>query len=693
MLTEAQKKDIQGAYRAYLGGRGLKPRTGQRQMIAHIARRLSDRDSDSLPVAVVEAGTGTGKTVGYLIPAIVLAKAEKKQVVLSTATVALQGQLTDKDIPELLEHGGLEFSVALGKGRGRFYCPVKAEKSRHELTAEDTLFQQAEGRAAYVREQLEALQSRFDADWSGDMDALEEQPGADLRRSVTATSSDCLGPRCPSYNDCPYYRHRAEWDRVDVLVVNHDLVLSDLSLGGGVVLPDPESTLYLFDEAHHLPEKALQHFARELDCQVVGRFLDGLPRHANRCVTELQAYDALAESLSDIEFQAREARDRLRRVEQWLPQLDWPSPDGRRRLAWVRFPLGSIPEPLMVDLIELDLQFKPILAFFARVQKVIDADLKQAHPAAGQTALQSWSQQVGQDVELILGVQALINEYREADGAQPVTHWVEQPEAGKYVMMSSPFLAGNLLNRALWHRCWGAVMTSATLSAGGDFSRFQAQTGLRDGALYMRVESPFDFHRQAQLWIPDDAVNASAADAHTADLIARLPGLLSDHPATLVLFASRAQMEAVAAGLPRAVRATVQCQGERSREAIVAAHRDRLAQRQPSAIFGLASFSEGIDLPGEALTQVIIAKLPFSVPDDPLQAGATEWIERSGGHPFMQLTLPEAIIRLTQAVGRLIRHEADEGRVVILDNRVRTARYGERIVRALPAFRGQHDAA
>ncbi|MEX1057993.1 MAG: DEAD/DEAH box helicase, partial [Natronospirillum sp.] len=551
MLTDQQKNDIQKAYRDYLGARALRPRGGQRQMIAHIARRMTEEATEHPRVAVVEAGTGTGKTLGYLIPALVLAAAEKKQVVLSTATVALQGQLIDKDLPDLLKHTDLSFDYALGKGRGRFFCEVKAEQAKSELGTEATLFEQQHERSAQLITRIETLSADFNAQrWDGDLDGLPEQPDVALRGAITASSADCLGTLCSRYDDCPYFSHRQRLKEVDLLVVNHDLVLSDLALGGGVVLPDPAETLFVFDEAHHLPDKALNHFSLRLELTAFRQFIDQVSRHGARMVSELQAYDDLGDALADLEFQAKEARTQTRHIAEML-DLAWEGNGNSGRPQWHRFVIGQVPEALRVALIELSQYLKPILDFLNRSQKLINQQLRAQNPSAGLPTVQSWSQQVGQDLELLQTVVALAQQYQKADAETPMAYWVERASGrDDLALIASPFLAGAVLNHYLWQRAWGAVLTSATLSAGGDFGRFRSHTGLYDEAAYLIVASAFNYAEQGVIWLPSDTVNAGQQAAHTEDLIQRLPTLLKELPTTLVLFSSRAQMEAVYEGLP-----------------------------------------------------------------------------------------------------------------------------------------------
>ncbi|WLD56692.1 ATP-dependent DNA helicase DinG [Salinispirillum sp. LH 10-3-1] len=692
MLTEQQKNDIQQAYRDYLKARDLKPRTGQRQMIAHIARQVgaATLQPDAQRIAVVEAGTGTGKTLAYLIPALVLAQTLKKQIVLSTATVALQSQLIEKDLPDVLASTSLEFDFALGKGRGRFFCEVNAEQAKNELATEANLFTQGGARTEQTMDTLTQLMQRFQTgDWNGDIDALEAQPDFALRKAITATGSECLGALCSRYDGCPYFANRQRLKEADVLVVNHDLVLSDMALGGGVVLPDPKDVIFIFDEAHHLPDKALNHFSMRLELTAFQRYIDGIGRHATKMVSELAAYDQLGTELGEMEFQGKEAKQKLKHIAMLLDDA-WVTTEVRdgSRMQWHRFELGAVPETLKVALVELTQTLRPIQTFLNNAHKHVNSQLRAQHPPTDVNLLQTWAQQIAQDLELVSSATALSEQYQKSDADTPMAYWLERdPQDNELALMASPFLAGGVLNVYLWQRAYAAVMTSATLSAGGDFSRFKAHAGVYEDELFLRVASPFNYPEQGELLLPLDAVSGGQQAAHTQYVVDKLPSLLLDHQATLVLFSSRVQMNEVYERLPVDWQNRIQAQGVSSKEHILREHARLLADGSASVIFGLASFSEGVDLPGDALTQVIVAKLPFSVPDDPLQSAAAEWTEKRGGNPFMQLTLPEAIIRLTQAVGRLIRNERDHGRVVLLDGRVRTARYGSLIVQALPPFR------
>lgn len=684
MLTDLFKEQIQKAYRDYLSAAQLQARRGQREMIAHIARRLTSEDHPQR-VAMVEAGTGTGKTLAYLLPSLVIAGQTGKQIVLATATVTLQQQLLDKDIPAIQKLTDLSFTVVQGKGRGRYYCPLAAQQAEQELQTEASLFINASAQTADTHSVLVQLQTHFsDGRWNGDLDALSHPLNITQKQAVTIRRSECMGSVCQFYEVCPYYRQRALWQDADVIVVNHDLVLSDLLLGGGVLLPAPEQTLYVFDEAHHLPDKSLQHFQQRVSFAELQRSAESLPRVLQKGFADLDALALFAEPLNEMQLQSAELNRLLQPLLQLL--LELPIHHDSERGARYRFKEANIPEALKVMLLEIKHPVSACNKIIFNIQQWLTQQLRdhQLSVTPATTLAQSLSRIEG----ILADTQTVCDAYCQAQIGEDAAFWYEyqnQPDQGE--LCCSPFSPKQALQHHLFARAWAVIMTSATLSVAGQFNRFMDHTGITDRHAYRQVSGAFNYSEQGELWVPIDAVSGSDVQAHTDDIITRLPELLSDFSATLVLFASRQQMERVYAGLDSRWQGCIQCQGEANRETIIKRHHERLQQGKPSAIFGLDSFAEGVDLPGTSLTQVVIAKLPFRMPDDPVYAAAAESIERSGGQSFMQITLPDAIIKLTQAVGRLIRTRTDQGRVVILDGRIHTARYGSLILSALPAFR------
>ncbi len=277
------------------------------------------------------------------------------------------------------------------------------------------------------------------------------------------------------------------------------------------------------------------------------------------------------------------------------------------------------------------------------------------------------------------------------DDAPPIARWIERQDAsgrtGDYLVCAAPISASDRLRRLLWQRASAAVAMSATLTSCGTFDLFLRQPGLGGyvGVALLQVDSPFDYRRNARLAVPAMGAEPTDAPAHTREVIARLPGLV-DSRGTLVLFTSARQMHEVHAQLPQELRHITLVQGSMPKGEMLARHRAAVDLGERSILFGLASLAEGVDLPGEYCTHVVIARLPFSVPDSPLEEARREWVESRGGSPFIELTVPEAAVRLRQGIGRLLRTVHDRGRVTILDRRIVTKRWGALLMRGMPDF-------
>jgi ATP-dependent DNA helicase DinG len=270
----------------------------------------------------------------------------------------------------------------------------------------------------------------------------------------------------------------------------------------------------------------------------------------------------------------------------------------------------------------------------------------------------------------------------------PRARWIDLREgSGDLQVNSSPIMVNNTLDDNLWSRCFGAIVTSATLSVGGNFDRYIMQSGIQRDNCFRALPSPFDFSRQGELHIPAMKSDPRDPVAHTQSVIETLPGLLVGTLGSLVLFASWKQMFGVLDGVSEEFRALVLPQGDLSKIEIIRTHKKRIDAGEQSIIFGLASFAEGIDLPGQYCDHVVIAKIPFSVPNDPVGATLGEWIDMKGGNAFREVSIPDAILRLVQACGRLLRTEQDKGVISLLDRRIITQRYGEIILNSLPPFR------
>lgn len=687
MLSEDLQKSVRDAFSNLTQAKGLKPRWGQRQMIAEVANTLGDMDRS--PFLAIEAGTGTGKTIAYTIAALPVAQARTKSLVIATATIALQEQLILKDLPEIKRHSGINFSYQLAKGRSRYLCLYKLDQLIQG--SPDTPMLSMYPDEADLPEGEEAqrtydamLMAVSDDSWDGDLDSWPDAIEPSVIRSVTTDHSQCLGRRCPHITGCSFFRAREGLEEADVIVTNHDLVLSDFRLGGGRILSSPEDSFYIFDEGHQLAEKCLQHFA----CFArSGRTLNNLAESQQWFESKHTFFlesDVRAETLAAITANQSD----LLQVTRDTFSLCWSLLSNRSdSRSDLRFEFGVVDDELreasstLRDLWRINLQrLNPLVG-------LVEALLEEA----GADARETWEASLN-DLQVMVargeGQFALWESYAEsaAQDGTPWARWMRHyGDESSIECFASPIYAKDILSEHVWDRVSGAVMTSATLTALGSFEHLMQQTGLPNDTTLARVESPFDASR-GRFVVPDMRSNPGNPAEHTLELIECLPTLLEKRMGTLVLFSSRRQLQETHEALESQFFDSLLIQGVMSKSEIIAEHRKRIDAKLPSTIFGLASFAEGVDLPGHYCEHVIIAKLPFAAPDNPIDAAHAELLEAEGRNPFMELTVPSASLRLLQACGRLLRTESDEGIITLLDTRIASKRYGRAILETLPRF-------
>jgi ATP-dependent DNA helicase DinG len=710
MLSTELKSQIQGAYSRFLEAKSLKARYGQRLMIAEVAKALGSistdednrRDGDPA-VVVVEAGTGTGKTVAYCLATIPLAKAAGKRLVIATATVALQEQVVHKDLPDILRNSGLNFSFALAKGRGRYLCLSKLDLLLQEGQAQSATAQlfAEEGFSIAVDERSQKLFTQMieklaGNHWDGDRDSWSEALEDPDWARLTTDHSQCTNRHCPNFQQCAFYKAREGMSKVDVIVTNHDMVLADLALGGGAVLPDPRDSLYVFDEGHHLPDKAIGHFAHFTRLRSTADWLEQTAKNLTKLLAQHPLPGELGRLIEQVPELAREIKTQQQFMFSACEQLaDFRAGEdmqGRDRPRH-RFAGGLVPEHLREMAIELKKGFARLNDLFTRLtdqlKKAMDGEVSigiASHQA------EEWYPLFGSLLTRAQGNWELWTAFSTEDPKDnpPMARWLSLAESGTLFdieVNASPILAAETLRRNLWNVAYGAVVTSATLTALGTFDRFRMRAGLPKGAVTTIAPSPFQHADAGVLRVPDLRADPRDSVAHTAAIIRELPGLVEGSRGTLVLFSSRKQMQEVFDGLEREWRKRVFIQGNLSKQETLNKHKARVDGGDASVLFGLASFAEGVDLPGAYCEHVVIAKIPFAVPDDPVEAALSEWIEARGGNPFMELAVPDASLRLVQACGRLLRTEEDRGTITLLDRRVVTQRYGKAILNALPPFK------
>ena len=711
LLRDEEKESIRDLLRRLSEALpGFAPREGQRRMIAEVARAFSHcRNEDDPPTTgrnllAIQGPTGTGKTMAYLLAGLVLAKSRKKTLVVSTATVSLQEQLVSKDLPILARASEIPFSFELAKGRGRYLC----ERNLLSLTGSRFPEEASWKRPPSPEEirMLDRMKERFGKGWDGDRDRWETPVPDFLWSSIANQSSSCTGKHCDQYSGCGFFLRREALSRAHIVVANHDLVLSDLSLGGGVLLPKPEESLYVFDEGHHLPGKSLSHFRAELEIEGALSWVERIPA----VIAQTARTNAGKEGKPPPAEETDSLYEALQALSRWFEsrwegtfrkgEADGPDAGGRgetlfgaggERSSW-RFPDGRIPDELS-EIARLGAAASKTLLDRVREERDrLSEDVPEKNAERG--SRDRLMMDLGNLSDRLSGANQLLGLFGSRDPAEgpPVARWVIARRQGgmrDHLLEASPVWAGGLLERMLWGRVSAAVVTSATLATLGSFSSFASRAGLSSfpDATYTALASPFRLERQGVLRIPPLTSNPSDPLAHTDEVVQLLPDLLDPAGGSLVLFASRRQMEEVHRRLPRDWKDRILLQGERPRSEILELHARHIAAGRGSVLFGLASFSEGLDLKGDLCTHVIIAKIPFSVPTDPVEETLAEWIKSRGGDPFREISLPDAGLRLIQAAGRLIRSESDSGTVTILDRRLTEKSYGPLLIRTLPPFR------
>ena len=709
MLTELEKNAIRDHYRAIADNLPhFRPRAAQREMIAAIAntfaRSLPQQADEEAPsregesIAVIEGPTGVGKSLAYLLAGGIMAQTRGKRLIVSSATIALQEQLVHRDLPFVIEKSGLELTFALAKGRGRYLCPYKLYQltqshAQNQLGFEElpTVLWDSKPSAedlAVLRELADQFAAR---QFNGDRDTWQDNIADTLWLKVTNDRHGCLKSVCPNRAECPFYLAREALENVDVVVANHDLLLADIYMGGGVILPAPDNSFYCIDEAHHLPKKALSHFAAEHSLNQAMWLLERLPNLVNKIVvhtdkSELgnladEAAISLQDSLSEWQFHLDNSPE-LRVNEHGNPPI-WLWQDG------------IIPEDLPLLVNNTAVAARALLNHLHHLNDALVATRREKE--ADSALIDPISSELGlaiARVEQMVAVWDLLAS-TSREGEAPLAKWIErrigEKDKNDCVFNASPISSAAQLATNLWRKAAGAVLTSATLRSLGSFDLILRQTGLiwLPQTTTLALQSPFDFTQQGELYLPPILANPKDSAAHTDAVIEWLPKLISTQEAigTLVLFTSRKQMNEVSMRLPDDYLPYLLVQGDTPKAILLAKHYQAIAEGKPSIIFGVDSFAEGLDLPAEACVHVIIVKLPFAMPDHPIEKTQNRWIEQRGGNPFMEVTVPEASLKLIQAVGRLIRTEQDYGRVTILDNRIQTQRYGKQLLACLPPFK------
>lgn len=657
---------------------GFEWRAGQKEMAAEVAAAL-ERDE----VALIEAGTGTGKSLAYLVPALAFAAATGERVVVATHTLALQDQLLTKDLPVALAALGRRVPLALQKGQTQYLCHLRWK----DRVARD-LALSPEERRFYAR-----IASWLAVTGEGDRAELHLPEDEErLWQPLVIEEHACLGRRCPEYGGCYVMQARRRAAEAGLVVANHALVFTDLAVPGGVLPPYARLVL---DEAHHVEELAAEHLGLAFERSLWQRRLLDVYRPRDRARSTLlgriaQAWreDGRDGPLARAEAASRKAASAVDAFFETLAA--WANPDGPRRDAWPELVERRL--PASGDAEREKAPFRAVREAAERACAALDglaralAELARALAELGEAG-EALGEEARKTAEAFAaGAEALS---AIVSGAEGWASWFEWGR-GREAVRAAPVDVGRALAERLFTKRETVVLTSATLFADGRAEGLAARLGLgpwRERLRVRQVASPFDFRSQALLGLPEglprvpQSETAEYWDAvlpFVDELLRRSGG------GALLLFTSHRALRQAYARLRPALEAAglvALAQGvDGGRSRLLQALRDD----PRTVLFGAASFWEGIDVPGAHLRLVVVMRLPFRRPNQPYTEARSEAIARAGGDPFRELALPEAVLRFKQGFGRLIRTRADRGAVVCLDDRMWRTPWGWAFLAALP---------
>ena len=583
-----------------------------------------ERALSSYSQLIVEAGTGVGKTFAYLIPALL----SKQKVVISTGTKHLQDQLFFKDLPTILDFLKLPVKTALLKGRANYLCLHRLE---HHATSMQIHNRQIAKKINIIKEWSHYTKSGEIAE----VTAINENDS--VWPSVTSTIDNCLGADCPSYDKCHVIKARQKAQQAEVVIVNHHLFFADLALkleGFGELLPSANSVI--FDEAHQLPELASTFLATSVSSRQMNDLVeDTIAAHleeASEISEVIPAVDNLKKAVADF-------------------QLVLASKIGR--FPW--FEIISV----------------------TKHQDQFDEVCKAIHDLYGVIGLLSdRGKNMAKCVERCERIEQGL--YLISEGDDECINWLESFERG-FKLHSTPLIVADSFQEFMQQYKCSWIFTSATLTVNAKFNHFQEQLGLVEAETLM-LDSPYDFKNNTRLYLPDLGVEPNDRSYTNKVIDAVLPILEVNKGRTFILFTSHRALRIAANYLGDHDDFNLLVQGDAPRRELLSA----FAKTDHAVLLGTSSFWEGVDIRGEALSCVVIDKLPFAAPDDPVLRGRLQALRQKGENPFITYQLPQAVISLKQGVGRLIRDEEDYGVVVICDPRVLTKPYGKTFINSLP---------
>ena len=675
------------------------PRPAQLLMVETINECFSGINpeiKDGHNICLIEAPTGTGKSLAYLMAGAFQAEIQGKKLIIATATKTLQGQLHAKDIPLFIKSSGKKLKYGLAKGRSNYLCPYQLENS--VMNSGSDMIAQADN----TTEKLAKISLHFSkGNWDGDLDNAPLIIESKLKPLVTIDKHQCLGYQCPhnqkDESNCPFYQNREYLKSCELIVTNHSLLLADLDSGGGNVLPaKPENYLLCIDEAHNFPGYAINGFMGQFELkQSIGLVNNCLKLIANSSTNSYIIDDIpLCDNLV---AKGQDLVDGLDNFYQLLKINQAVFDNGI--LILNDYLNKAITQDIKDLFIVIAFNASELADGMDKIQEKLKERMKNGGDYVAEANLVKLGFYLASISQIATTANYLVNQDNSRFNAN--ARWVEQRiinNGEDYSVTAGVTHVGNLLTNKLWSRVHGACLTSATLAVGTSFEYLKFQLGLNLLSEVNTTKLPpsFNYQEHSQLVIPQFRY---APEYATREMFQKELGLYlgqmlnyQENYGTLVLFFNRQQLIDSFKQLPVKLQNRILLQTEfSSNQKLISEHKDMIDGGSPSIIFGLNSFAEGVDLPSRYCMHVVITKLPFDTHKDPQSMVREYWVKAENGNYFMDVSLPEAGIKLIQAVGRLLRNEQDRGQVTICDNRIVLKQYGSLLLKALPEFNRQYN--
>jgi ATP-dependent DNA helicase DinG len=598
----------------------------QQVLMSETIQNAIEQDSH----AIIEAGTGSGKSFAYLFPIM----ESHKISVVSTGTIALQEQLLEKDIPFLKKSSKKkDYKAVIAKGRNNYLCRQKLEEVAR------TIFP-----GSPLKFEMDMILDHLDS-WDGDFANLPFQVSPDLKREIESSSEDCIMSKCEFFaaNKAPFYNARKEMAKADLIITNHALYFADILSQGNVL---PEHDTIVFDEAHHLYNQAVNAFTASIGRYSTTKLLQKIQKR----ITHIP--EKITSQFLNLEVQLME----------WVFSF---------KKSTFRITKENSIE-LVAIASEMIYNFSELNSWLEKIP--VNLDMFPDELMRSKTAVHK--QNLNKQLQNLKRKWTFIYQH---DAFTDRVAWVEcDSNRGYFEIKSAPLNIADTLKEEIWEKRAG-VFTSATIAVKDNFDYFKSQIGI-DESLELVLPSPFDYKTQSALFIPTKIADPNSKDFIESCRETIIETLKITKGRAFLLFASWKNMVAAYELMKRDIHFPVRKQGDMTRKQII----EWFKKTPNSVLFATATFWEGIDVPGDSLSCVIIDKLPFSVPDDPVIQAKVDIMKDNGQNWFNEFVLPEAIIKLRQGVGRLIRTKSDKGILIILDNRIVTKFYGKTVLSSLP---------